>query len=838
MTERPATLSELLAGSAARFGERLAVASRVGLRTQALSYAELHAASEAVAARLIRDQGLRMGDRVLIWAPGGAQMVAVFFGLLRAGLVAVPLDQNSTPEFVAAVYRKTEAAAIILPERAASPAGLRRIAMEQLEVRSTAREASLPRPEPDEIAEIVFTSGTTGDPKGVVLTHANIVADVLAAATIVPAGVTLDLVSILPLSHMFEQTAGLFLPLYTGGSVHYAPSLRPSAILGEMRRRQVRGMVVVPRFLQLLMGSLERRMEERRLGWLWRLQNRLAARAPMALRRLVFLPQLKALGGGLEFFLCGGAALSAGEMLAWERLGIRVIEGYGATECAPVIASNNFSDRQPGTVGRPLEHVEIRISDEGELLVRGPNVFSAYWRDAATTERAFTEDGWFRTGDMAEMVPDVSLKISGRLSDRIVLPSGMKVYPEDVEAALLVHPAVRECAVIDRADAAGQDSVHAVICPAPGADEAAVAGAVERANQSLASHQRILGFTIRTEDLPRTPLQKLRRAALKKQLADTAAPQMPPPRDPAGTAGAILRKVAQAYAGEITLATRLDGDLGLDSLARVELASVIEQDTGRELLEEQVNALVTAGDLARLLETPLAQTEPMVFPRWPRTGGAAALRVALQTLALMPLHRHYARPFSVTGTENLGQVLGPSLFVANHSSHADTVAILRALPTRLRRKTAIAAAADYFFASRIGGVVFSLLLNAFPFSREGRIRESLEQCGILCDEGWSILIFPEGTRSPDGRLLPFKSGIGLLSTGLNVPVVPISVTGGAQVLKKGGSWPRRGAMTVHFGRPVILAAGTGVEEATKILQQAVAASLPSEMKTKESQNAK
>jgi long-chain acyl-CoA synthetase len=288
-----------------------------------------------------------------------------------------------------------------------------------------------------------------------------------------------------------------------------------------------------------------------------------------------------------------------------------------------------------------------------------------------------------------------------------------------------------------------------------------------------------------------------------------------------GLAGRLLRNILRTTPGEIGAGTRLDADLGLDSLGRVELAAEIERATGHEVPEDAVAKLVTAGDLAVFLAQPGAPATLTPFPAWPRNPAMVALRRGLRPLVLFLPHRLFARPFTVAGGERIAGVDGPVLIIANHASHADTLAILRALPAGLRSHTAVAAAADYFFANRLAGLLAQAVLGAFPFSREGRVRESLDACGRLADEGWSILIYPEGTRSPDGRLLPFKSGIGLLATGLGLPVVPVAVTGGATLLPKGASWPRRAPVTVRFGTPVTLPPGVSPAEATAMLRRLV-----------------
>lgn len=811
-----ATLTELLDTSAARFGPRLAVASREGLRTARFSYAALHEAAGAMARQIADRPGVARGDRVLLWAPNGRRTVAALFGLFRAGLVAVPLDQGSTLDFVGSVARQTGARLAIVPRGRAVPDGIAPIWLDDLPIAGPGSPA--PPPAPSDLAQIVYTSGTTGAPKGAMLTHANIMADLYASARVVPASADLHFLSLLPLSHMFEQTAGLYLPLLNGGSVHYLPDLRPSTLLRILRRRRPTGMVVVPRVLQLMMRTLEGRARSTGVGRVWSLQNRLAAPLGLPLRRLVFHPVHRGLGGRLAFLLCGGAALPEAIALAWERLGIRVIEGYGATECAPVLASNRFDDRCPGTVGRALQGVTLRLSDEGELQAKGANVFPGYWQDPERTAHAFTPDGWFRTGDIARQDAQGRFAIVGRLSDRIVLGSGMKVHPEDVEDALRAA-GIPDCAVVGRPGPDGQDQVHAVLRAVDALAPGEIARAVEAANARLAPHQRISGVTLWPGDFPRTALQKVRRSALRAALGAPAAEA--PTADQLGDLGAILRQVAPGYTGPISAGTRIAADLGIDSLGLMEVSGLIEMATGRILSDEAIAALQTVADLQRLME-PTGDTQGQArFPDWPRHPLAVAVRRLLQAALLFPLHRVFARPFRVEGRDLIGSDR-PLLIIANHASHADTVSILRALPPDLRHRTSAAAAADYFYATRLGGAVASLVLNTFPFARQGQVRDSLERCGELADAGWSILIYPEGTRSPDGRLLPFKRGIALLAAGLGVDIVPVAVSGGADVLPKGRFWPRRAPVCVRFGAPLRVAPDAPVEPTVARLQASVA----------------
>jgi long-chain acyl-CoA synthetase len=823
------TLVDLLDRAAAEHGDRTALTIRTGLREDVWSYRRLSGAAAALAAHLSEDIGLEPGARVVVWGPNCPQLVAAYFGVLLARLVLVPLDPYATPELLSRVIDRTEAALLIsgLGTSTVTPT------LDLLALPFDAdRGYRGPRPRAEDTAEIVFTSGTTGLPKGVVLTHANVVANVRSARAALRPTRDFRLLSVLPLSHMFEQTAGLFLPLHAGASVHYATSRQSPVILKTLRRHRVTAMAVVPQVLELLLGGIEREVGRRGSLERWEAAHRLAPHLPLAARRLLFRRVHRELGGRLDLLVSGGAALPPAPAATWERLGVTVLEGYGATECAPSIASNTRAARRPGSVGRPVPGVEVRIGEDGEILVRGANVTPGYWRDEKATRAAFTEDGWYRTGDLGELDDDGFVHLRGRLKDVIVLPSGLNVHPEDVEPELLRQDAIADCAVVGAAGGNGAVHVHAVVIPARAGAHAGeeVAEAVRSANRRLAPHQRIAAFTLWEHgELPRTNLLKVKRYELVAALdgQEPAGDPAPRPEADVDRRSRLLRLLAGLAPGaSIGPDSDLTLDLALDSLARVELAVRLESELGLSVEDGDLAAAATVGELLQLVEAGEAVSPPVAFPSWALGRPARAARAFLQAAILFPAHAVACRPFRVDGLEHLDGLESPVLLVANHVSHFDTPSILRALPRRLRARVAVAAAADYFFRTRLLAVATPLLLNAFPFSREGSVRSSLEHCGDVADGGWSVLVYPEGTRSPDGRLQPFRTGIGLLATDLRVPVVPIGVEGTYAVLPKGRRRPRRGPVTVRFGPPLRPATGDERIEAVSALEQAVARLVP------------
>jgi long-chain acyl-CoA synthetase len=464
-------------------------------------------------------------------------------------------------------------------------------------------------------------------------------------------------------------------------------------------------------------------------------------------------------------------------------------------------------------------------------------VTPGYWQDDEATRAAFTDDGWYRTGDVGEVDADGFLSLHGRLGDMIVLASGLNVFPEDVEAELAREQVVAECAVVGLGDERGVEHVHAVVVPSadvgpPGDDDERVAQAVRSANRRLLPHQRIADFTVWEGELPRTSVLKVRRHEVVASLGEGRPVARAAPRP---TPGVARTTVLAAVLADLTPAGTAIGpdsdlvlDLGLDSLARVELAVRLERELGLSMEDGDLARAVTVGDLVRLAEEGrIASSSPRV-PDWALERPVRALRSVAQAALLFPAHAVVCRPFDVEGREHLERLDGPVLLLPNHCSHLDTPSVLRALPRQLRRRLAVAAATDYFFRTRLLAVVMPVLLNAFPFSREGAVRSSLERCGELVDRGWSVLVYPEGTRSVTGRLQPFRAGSGLLATELRVPVVPIGITGTHALLPKGSRRPRRGPVTVRIGPPIVLAGQPSPTEATRALREAVARLLPEE----------
>ena len=514
---------EFLRKSVDAHGPRDALLFKPGFRYQRWSYDRLWRESGQVAT-LLQRRRLTKGDQVVLWGPNSPQWVLILFGCLRAGVVAVPLDLRSTPDYVERVISritpKLAFTSRFMPKNDAD-LGLPEITFEELE----GAIHGLPDPapvdiEPDDLAEIMFTSGTTGDPKGVMLTHRNLTANIEGISQYIICDTSSRLLSILPLSHMYEQMGGLLAVLYFGASVTYPTSRQPTVLARTMQERRITTMLLVPQGLELLMNGIEREVRRQGKEALWGKLLKLAEKTPFGLRRRLFGRVHRQFGGKLDFIVSGGAALDPELDRKWELLGVKIIQGYGATEASPVISNHTIRERRPDSVGRPLPNVEVVISDEGEILARGDSISPGYWNAPEQTAATF-QDGWYKTGDLGYYDDEGFLHIRGRLKDMIVLPSGQNVYPDDIQAVLNRHPNVTDSSVVGLPRGSGVE-VHAALI-LNGAEDAEPV--IAWANAQLAEQQRVRGFTVwPDEDFPRTHTLKVRKPVLIDRLLGNMAP--------------------------------------------------------------------------------------------------------------------------------------------------------------------------------------------------------------------------------------------------------------------------------------------------------------------------
>ncbi len=819
------TVVDFLRGAVERHGPRDALLFKPAFRYLRWTYSQLWDESGRVAT-LLQRRGLTKGDQVILWGPNSPHWVLIFFGCLRAGVVLVPLDLRSAPDYVERVVSRTEpklAFTSRFTPKGETDLGVPEITFEELE----GAIAGLPEPEdvdvqPHDLAEIMFTSGTTGDPKGVMLTHRNLTANIEGVSQYIFCEPSSRLLSILPLNHMYEQMGGLFMALHYGASVTYPTSRQPTVLSRTMRERKITIMLLVPQGLELLMNGIEREVARQGKEALWSKLQKIAERLPFPLRRRLFRRVHKQFGGKLDFIVSGGAALDPDLGRKWELLGVKIVQGYGATEASPVISNHTIRERRHDSTGRPLPNVEVQISGEGEILVRGENVTPGYWRAPEETAKAFDGD-WYKTGDLGYFDNEGFLRIQGRMKDMIVLPSGQNVFPEDIQAVLTKHPQVKDAAVVGLTRGSSVE-VHAALVM-DDADKAQEA--VAWTNGQLAEQQRIRGFTVwQDEDFPRTHTLKVKKQMVIDTILGKIQPQAPAAASSGGkSAGGargllhIIAEVSKRDAGDVLDEAALGDDLELDSLGRIELLSAIEAELGVYMDESQVGPETTVRQLVDLVEEGSKNPPMMSFPRWGMQWWCRMTRGVLQRGVVFPF---VALPYGlkVTGRENLEGITGPVLFASNHHLGLDNPLIIKAVPLEWRRRMAIAGAAN-LWRNPVWWIMNPLLGNGFPLAREGPVRPSLENMGKIMDDGWSVLIYPEGELTVGGPIKPFMSGAGLVAVEGRIPVVPLRLH--IHRLGSPTRFPflRRGSVEVRFGEPLSFPPGTDYQDATAAIEKAV-----------------
>jgi long-chain acyl-CoA synthetase len=846
-----------------------------GYRVRQATYRQVADAARAFAQRL-RDTGIAGADgddaKVVIWSENRAEWVVALWGCLLARVVLVPVDYRASADLLARITSIVKAGAVLVGDEVEVPSEISAPVWKLAEV-ITLGEAAVRRPglsgpattadlkvcpttvSGSTLAEIIFTSGATADPKGVTITHRNLLANIIPIEREVKKYKRykrpfdpIRFLNLLPLSHMFGQSMATFVPPMLGGTVVFSHGYNPVEIVRQIKSRRISVLVSVPKVLDVLREHVQRvypftaekdSLEGKSFLWRWWRYRKVHS---------MF---------GWKFWCCiSGAAPLDPELEAfWRKLGFLVVQGYGLTETAPIVTLNHPFHASKGTVGTPIGGVKIQIAPDGEILVRGDNVTSGYYKaegSAAVESAAAFKDGWFHTGDIGELDASGRLMIKGRKKEMIVTPQGLNVFPEDVERALLAQRGVKDAGVVGL-KVSGEERIHAVLVLEPGAGTDEI---VRGANATLEDHQRVWSTSIWPgERLPRTEAtQKLKRKELQRWATGEQVPSA------SGSAqGTTVEDVVGRYVAgrELTPETTLD-ELGLSSLDRVEMMMALEEAFQTTLDEGMLSEARTIADLKALVDSGASSvpegsggfrevpagsapsTQPQApstipFPSWNRWRVSWFLRRISLPTWILPLAWYFVK-LDVRGLEHLGDPKRPVIFACNHTSHMDTPAVFLALPARWRYRTAVAMAKEFFrahffpreftrkawFTNSLNYYLACMFFNAFPLpQREAGTRQTLRYIGEILGDGYSVLIFPEGRRSDTGGVEPFRAGIGMMGARLNVPVVPVRIEGLEKVLHPRWKWPKRGPVRVSFGEPIQLS-GEDYPALAKQVENAVA----------------
>jgi long-chain acyl-CoA synthetase len=865
-----------------RYRGVVAAVQRRGYRRDSWTYAKLARVSFCLAHEL-QQRGITTGDRVLLWGPNSAEWMAAFWGCLLRGAVVVPIDDASTLDFATRVARETSAKLVIAAAgKPTVDAAIAALNLEDLPDRANEPHVVVthhdgrfaPPPmhlsladEPitrNHVAQILFTSGTTAEPRGVVLTHGNFLANLEPLEL----GIApyrkyerwfhpLRFVTLVPLSHVFGQFMALFVAPLLGATIVFEASPNAVEVIRTVKRERATALITVPHMLDLLRNGVVRDLEAHgQKEWLAGTFD--AASGQKFLRRAWMFRRIhRRFGWRFWAFISGGAALSSETEEFFKRVGYAVVQGYGMTETASLVSLNHPFRAAQGSIGKVLPGREFRLAEDGEILVRGENVASGYWQKGALQNaNAATQEngGWLRTGDLGELDSNGNLRFRGRKKSVIVTPAGLNVYPEDLEASLRKQPGVRDCVVIAKERHGNAEPLATLLLQEP--SDAVARGAIEGANRALAEYQRMHHWIVWPDrDFPRTPTGKPRLSEIAARA--TRLTGASPDDDPANVASADHLPRASRGSEALSSGTRdtvsnllaefsananqerdLERNLHLSSLDRVELMSALEQRYQVELNETAFAEAQTVSDVRKLLREPSPRRTEYSYPRWAQREPVRWVRLAVYYALVWPATQILGHP-KIIGRENLKNVRGPVLVVSNHvTRRADIGLILAALPLQFRHRLATAMggeslqrmrrpARDWFVGKRwayqLGYWVVVALFNVFPLPQLSGFRESFRHAGESVDRGYSVLVFPEGevNNAETGEMAPFQSGIGILAENLRIPVIPMRLDGVWQMKQEHRRLARLGEITVRIGAPVTIERGRPADEVARSLESLV-----------------
>ena len=816
-----------------------------------ISYREVARRSAAVAEKLAA-AGIGPGDRVALGGRNHPSWPIAYFGILRAGAAAVPVDKDYEARALTQVLRKAGVKLALFDDAVVELADQAEICP-RWSLHETAAALHPDAPEPkapavtiaaDDLASVLYTSGTTGDPKGVMLTHGNFTALIAALAPLFPLEHDDRVLSVLPLHHTFEFACGMLLPLSRGARVIYLDEINGERLVDGLEAGQVTAMIGVPALWELLERRVLRevrergKLTERLFDFALDLNRSLGRSVGLDLGRVLFGPVHRQLGGNLRYLVSGAASLPKDVHRTFQGLGLHLAEGYGLTEAAPVLTLAKASPRNKGgNVGKAIPGVEIKIDGEdeagvGEILARGPNVMAGYEGDEAAT-REVLSDGWLRTGDLGQLDSKGRLRIVGRSKDVIVSTSGKNVYPDDVEVLLGTPRHIEELAVVGVPDREQEGSERVAVLAVPdyeglGTSDRATRrreaeAELRKAINELPRHMRPTVIHLSDAELPRTATRKVQRAAVRsivetlREAAEAIAEAKAGAKAAGGDGVSVVRSaiasIAKRPASELTTELDLQNDLGFDSLMTVELASVL-QASAPKLAEVDLGSLRTVGEIetahrhalggppreqASRTSTIEDDASELYVPEFVRDPVKGAL-----TVGQLSFYDRFMR-VRVKGKANIPHNR-PTLVVANHCSHLDMGLAKYALGSYGQELVALAAE-DYFFKNKWMRAYFENFTNMAALDRRSGLRKAIEQAGEHISRGRTVLIFPEGTRSPDGVMGEFMPLIGLLVLTHRVDVLPLWLAGTHKALPKGAKvpLPRARKVEVSIGPPLTIA---------------------------------
>ncbi len=725
---------------------------------------------------------IKKGDKIIILGNNSIDWISVYFACILSGIVVVPLDTLTDKLLLKRIQKQIRAKAIFLDKGLAS-IKIKKYYLDEFDnlIRNIKiKNIQKVKINPNDILEIVYTSGTTDEPKGVILANKNIICAVNSAINSVPLKIRLKIIHLLPLSHIFGQVYGLFLPMYFKHKIFFIDSIQPNKIISFIKNQGINCAILVPGILATLKKELEGKNVLLNLGIQFRLIG------------------------------VGGAPLDIKLEKWWRAHLITVIQGYGLTETASVVSTNRIGISKPSSVGKIAENIEVKLGEDNEILVKGKNVTPGYYNDKEKTKQSF-EGSWFKTGDIGE-IKNGYLYVKGRKKDVIITGSGLKTYPIDVENILNKVNGVEESCVLEN-----DGKIHATLILNK---RVSVAKIINSTNEKLMTHQKITSYSVWPYiNFPKTQIGKIKKFIVLEEINKLKNISYSYKNKLFKIIGNVL-KPHQKIKSNSKLS-----DLGMDSLKRVELVSEFEKEFGIEIDELKINQYTKIANLNKIMkESHVHKIRPK---KWTINPISKIIRFIFQQFLIFPVIRIFTKTHYY-GLENIKNIEEQVIFASNHQSSFDAPVIIKKLGTKI----VVAADSDYVmgigtkgsilfkFYRIFKGYLVGLFFNAYPFGETIGIKTSLEFTGEMIDRGYSILIFPEAHRTKDGKIKSFKSGIGYLALNMDVPIIPIKIQGLFEILPIGTFIPKFGKSIVKIGKPIIIK-NLSYMEAAKLIEKRI-----------------
>lgn len=738
----------------------------------------------------LKSIGVRKNDKVLIWSPNMPEWSIVFLACLKSGIIVVPVDVRSKWETVENYIKQTNPK-LILASRFTYPfsksVSVKRVILEDLFSKKLpnldSKKTPAVKPASKHPISILFTSGSTGNPKGVIITEKNVVSQIKQTELILPPIKRYETVSILPLSHAYELFYGLIIPLYKEGTITYLSRINPLTIKRAIKKGRATYLVTVPQFLRVLYENIMFEAEKaKQLNMLNRLLE-IAPYFPMGMRKIMFKKIHKTLGNNLEFIACGSAPLEPKIAKKYEAMGFKVVEGYGATETTGIATALNWRKRKFGTVGKPPKYTKIKISNENEILIKGSVVSPGYYKDREKNKESFI-NGWYKSGDTGYFDKKGNLVISGRLSTRIVMPDGTKVYPEDIERKLNNVIGIKDSCVFGKKQG-NNIAIHTYVLSNSIKTTNELEKIIEKVNSKLEFKQQITSFAYwPKKDFPRLRTLKVDRNKVEQssnKKVERKKVDKKKVRIDFSSVKSIIKTISQKRT--ISKKDKLEKDLGLDSLKRIQLAALIEENLGIEVNELDLAPTTSVSSLVKMIRESEVTDDKGVFSvdkildHWRFSPTIKNLRSLVQKFIVFPLHAYFVKIKVIKGKNIFDKLPKQSIMIFNHVGMLDAITVMRLLPPIMVQKSVIPAAHQIWSeGNSFMKNLIDLSVNTYPLVQRGKgSSTSFEIIGELVYQGYSPLFAPEGRMQKERKLQKFKGGLGLMAKEFKLPVIMFKI---------------------------------------------------------------